>query len=96
MVKHYDYDAMITDFCVGLENNKRCGTGINEGDMIKHLKKLNKSNGFKTFSIIVPEKYIKYIRGDFQTQPIPQEVLDDYSYDYKRIYKNALMVYKSF
>ena len=84
---------MITDFCVGLENNKRCGTGITEDNMIKCLKKINKSNGIKTFSIIVPTKYIKYIKGNFQTKPISEQTLDDPAADYRRIYKDALMVH---
>ena len=92
----YNYDIMITDFCVGLANNKKCGTGITEADMITHLKKLNKSNGIKRFSITVYRKYLKYIKGEFLIKEIPVEVLEDTTFDYRTIYNDACIIYSKF
>ena len=52
--------ALMTDFTLGLLNKN-----IYESDVIKHLKKVGKSNGYKYFSFIVPSKYLKHINCDY-------------------------------
>ena len=84
--------TLITDFTTGLLNNKNCGTGITEGEMITQLKKLNKSNGYKTFSIIVDKKYLKHIKGDYNNEPVIVE--NSGGINYKDIYKNSVKVWR--
>ena len=83
--------VLTTDFVVALHNNKNCGTGMSECDMIKLLKKIGKSNGFQKFAITIDKSYLKYIKNNtYQTQEIDTSKLDDF---YKDLYKNAVDVF---
>jgi len=72
--------TLMTDFVVGLHNKS-----ITETDMIHHLKKIGKSNGYLMFSIIVDKKYLKYIKKNYKSEPV-----DASEYWW---YKNAVMVF---
>tara|TARA_R110000803_G_scaffold88162_1_gene155169 strand:- start:883 stop:1149 length:267 start_codon:yes stop_codon:yes gene_type:complete len=85
--------VLFTDFTTGLLNNKWCGTGITEGKMIEHLKKINKSNGYMKFSVIVDEKYLKYVKGEYDKKPV--EVENSNGINYKEIYKNSVIISKN-
>jgi hypothetical protein len=82
--------ALITDFAVGLTNNKRCGTGITESEMIKHLKKVGKSTGYKYFSFTVPKKYLRHIKTtDYCMKEVNGE---EYGEEFIEIYKDCVLV----
>lgn len=72
--------ALITDFTVGLINKS-----ITKQEIIKHLKKIGKSNGYKYYSVVVPKKFIKYIKADFDTKCVQE---------YADFYKNSILVYQ--
>lgn len=80
--------ALITDFTLGLLNKN-----IKEGSMIALLKKVGKSNGFSTFSFIVPRKYLKYVKCKYDIQRDAFDDLDNSKYNYTEIYKHSVMIY---
>lgn len=84
---------LTTDFAVGLHNNS-----ITIPNIIKHIKKCGKSNGYKYFSFIVETKYLKHIKCPYKSKPIDIEKLKDEKFyeQYKTIYKNAVMVSPKF
>jgi len=83
--------CLSTDFATGLYNNS-----ITKPNMITHLKKCGKSNGFKYFSFIVETKYLKHIKCEYKTKPIDIEALKEEKFyeQYKKIYKDAVMVFQ--
>ena len=80
--------ALITDFTLGLLNKN-----IYESDVIKHLKKVGKSNGYKYFSFIVPSKYLKHINCDYDKKTDCFKDLDNSQHNYTEIYKNSVLVH---
>ena len=89
---------LMTDFATGEANFSRVFGigGISQADIIKHLKKCGKTNGYKTFSFIVNEKYLKYITCEYEKKKIDLVSLAEYEEDmtdYNEIYKNAYQVW---
>jgi hypothetical protein len=61
--------------------------------MIALLKKVGKSNGFSTFSFIVPRNYLKYVKCKYDFQMDAFDDLDNSKYNYTEIYKHSVMIY---
>ena len=75
--------ALITDYVVGLHNKS-----TTEAEMIKHLKKCGKSNGYAYFSLIIDKKYLKHIKKNYRLRNFTDEEIEEWWW-----YKNAVMVF---
>jgi hypothetical protein len=70
---------------MGIYNKK-----ITHAEIIKHIKKCGKSNGYQHFSIVVPKKYLKYLSCEYEKKPVNGA---DYGNDiYLTVYKDCYLV----
>jgi hypothetical protein len=83
--------ALICDFSGRLYNKQ-----MTNSQVIGHLKKINKTNGYKYFSITIPRKLLKYIKGDFSKEDYVMKLTEKEEKQrhlYEIAYKDAVMVY---
>ena len=84
------FTTLICDFSGRLYNKQ-----IPISQVIWHLKKINKSNGYKYFSIILPRKLLKHIKGEYSVEESKMELTKEEEKDreqYEIAYKDAVIV----
>ena len=85
------FTTLICDFSGRLYNKQ-----MTNSQVIGHLKKIYKTNGYSHFSITIPRKLLKYIKGEYSVEDYVIELTEKEEKQrhlYEIAYKDAVMVY---